>query len=77
MSKNQVGFQVASYHYPEDYDTMRSQVQALQEKGWEVLAVIHGGLRKDETGRDIDLLLVSMVRYENPNKASAKGPSKK
>lgn len=76
MSKNQVGFQVASYHYPEDYDTMRSEVQASQANGWEVLEVIHGGLRKDETGRNVDLLLVSMVKYENPSKASPKDISK-
>ena len=67
MSRKQVGFQLAAFHYPVDYDNdlVRSEVQNLQSKGWEALQPIHLGLRKNETGRDTDVILIPMVKYDS------------
>ena len=64
MIKKQVDFQVASYIYPNEAKLMREEVRKFQADGWEVLQPIHGGVRKDEGARDVDLLLLPVVKYE-------------
>jgi len=64
MIKKQIGFQLASYTYPDEYTQMRSQVQALQAKGWEAQEPIHLGVRKDANARDVDVIVVPMIKYE-------------
>jgi len=59
----QVDFQIASYFYPLDLDRMREEVKDMQKSGWEVQAPLHLGLRKDENGRDVEIVLVPMIKY--------------
>jgi len=80
MVKKQSGFQVASYLYPEDYASMRREVQSLQEGGWEVIGVRTGAVVQGEgTSTQINLL-VSMIKYEwvdEPAPAAKVGRPKK
>ena len=84
MVKKQVGFQVASYEFAdwqvEERQRMRAEVQAVQESGWEVQSVIWGGKRLDVSGKEVDLLIIPMVKYvwvEEPLPVAKVGRPKK
>ena len=67
MVKKQVGFQMASYEFAPgnpDMNRMRQEVQTLQANGWEVIEVIHGGVRKDPNSHDVNHIMLAMVKYE-------------
>lgn len=78
MVKKQVDFQMASYTYSAsdpDRLRMREEVKAMQANGWEVIKVVHGGVRHDENARPTDVFFVALAKYEwveepEPKKAS-------
>lgn len=74
MIKKQTGFQMASYLFPEDYwpqgggsakyGRMRSEVETLQEDGWEVIDVQLGSTVQGEgTSTQLNVVL-TLVKYE-------------
>ena len=64
MIKKQIDFQIASYIYPEDAERLRKEVKQFQASGWEVMQPLHGGIRKDEGSRDVDLIFLPVAKYE-------------
>ena len=75
MIKKQVGFQVASYSYPEDYrgtdgtaktGAIRSEVEKLQEGGWEVFSTEFVRFTTNPEHPEMYSLnlLVVLVKYE-------------
>lgn len=74
MIKKQVGFQIASYLYPEDYwpqgggtakyGRMRSEVESLQSNGWEVIdSAIVMSVQGEGTQSNFNVVL-TLVKYE-------------
>lgn len=79
MIKKQIGWQTVTLEYPNGYEKIRSEVQALQANGWEVTGQTYGGMRHNAAGINVDFFFLHMAKYEyvdEPVKAKVGRPKK-
>jgi len=63
MIKKQIGWQTVTMQYPLMYESIRKDVQTLQQNGWEVTGQTYGGLRHNDAGVNVDFFFLHMAKY--------------